>query len=324
MTQSTAWIASILVACAANTSACAWQKLPSLPEPNGGFICAEYQGRVLVLGGTNWVGKEKKWLTGIYLFDPVNEHWDSLSLLPEPLAHAIVGYTTSGLIVAGGTTGREPFKALLRLEHGRVTVQDAPALPNPAVASAGGVVGDDLIVVGGMNDVADLTGLRRDAFAWNVRTGEHRILPLFPGPVIGITASVVVGDELMVFGGASWDASVREVTNLSEAHAFSPKRNAWRLLRPLPFGVRALAAVTLDANHIYLAGGVQNDGVGITDQALIYHVAEDRYTPATPLPYRAYVGLVQSGGFIYCLGGEDKGMHRTDAVYRISVTDLLK
>lgn len=322
MTQSTARIASIQVACAANASTTVWQKLPPLPEPNGGFICAEWQGRILVLGGTNWVGDEKKWLTGVHLFDPVVQRWDSLSPLAQPLAHALAGSTTSGLVVAGGTSGRAPFKSLLRLEQGRVTVQDGPVLATPAVASAGGLVGEELIVVGGTDDVANVAGFRRDAFAWNVRTGEQRTLPPYPGPALGITASVVVGDEVLVFGGASWDASARKVTNLSEAHAFSLGRNAWRRLRPLPFGVRALTAVSLDANRIYLAGGVQNEDTETTDQALIYHLAEDRYTSAVPLPYRAYVGLVQSGGYVYCLGGEDKGKHRADSVYRISVSDL--
>lgn len=324
MTQSTARIASLLVACAANASAGVWQKLPSLPEPNGGFICAEWQGGVLVLGGTNWEGDAKKWLTGVHLFDPVAQRWSSLAPLAQPLAHALAGSTISGLIVAGGTTGSAPFKALLRLEQGRVIVEDRPGLVTPAVISAGGMVGEELIVIGGTDDVANMAGFRRDAFAWNVHSGAQRTLPPYPGPPLGIAASVVAGDEVLVFGGASWDASARKVANLSDAYAFSPGRNAWRRLRPLPFGVRGLTAVVLDANRIYLAGGVQNDADGFTDQAVIYHLAKDRYTPAVPLPYRAYVGLVQSGGFVYCLGGEDKARHRTDSVYRISVSDLIR
>lgn len=324
MTQSTARIASVLIACGANADTGAWQKLPPLPESNGGFICADWEGRVLVLGGTNWVGDEKKWLTGVHLFDPVGQRWESLKPLALPLAHALVGSTPSGLVVAGGSTGSAPFKAQLRLEQGQVIVQDSPILDSPAVASAGGLVGEELIVVGGTDDVANVAGFRRDAFAWNVRTGEQRVLAPYPGPALGITASVVVGDELLVFGGASWDATTHKVSNLSGAFAFSPGRNSWRNLRVMPVGVRALAAVQLDANLIYLAGGVQDDAEGTTDRAWIYELAEDRYTPNVPLPYRAYVGLVVSGGFVYCLGGEDKGKHRTDAVYRVSVSDLIK
>ena len=323
MTQSIARTACLVVAYAANANAGTWQKLPPLPESNGGFICADWEGRVLILGGTNWVGDEKKWLAGVHQFDPVGQRWESLSPLAQPLAHALVGSTTSGLVIAGGSTGSSPFKGLLRLEQGQVIVKDSPILASPAVASAGGLVGEELIVVGGTDDVANVAGFRRDTFAWNVRTGEQRVLQPYPGPALGITASVVVGNELLVFGGASWDAAARKVTNLSGAYAFSPGGDRWRDLRVMPCGVRALAAVQLDANRIYLAGGVRNDAEGTTDQAWIYELAEDRYTPAVPLPYRAYVGLVRSGGFVYCLGGEDKGKHRTDAVYRIGVADLV-
>jgi len=324
VTQSIARTACLVVAYAANASAGAWQKLPPLPESNGGFICADWDGRVLVLGGTNWVGDEKKWLTGVHLFDPAGQRWETLKPLTQPLAHALVGSTPWGLVVAAGSTGNAPFKALLRLEQGQVIVQDSPILDSPAVAAAGGLVGGELIVVGGTDDVANVAGFRRDAFAWNVHTGEQRVLPPYPGPALGITASVVVADELLVFGGASWDTITQKVTNLSGAFAFSPGRNSWRNLRMMPVGVRALAAVQLDENRIYLAGGVQNDAEGTTDQAWIYELAEDRYTTSVPLPYRAYVGLVLSGGFVYCLGGEDKGKHRTDAVYRVRVADLIK
>ena len=325
MIQSTTQITFLLVAFAVNLcGAGAWQELPPLPESNGGFVCSDWEGRVLVLGGTNWVDGEKKWLTGVHLFDPVTQRWESLEPLALPLAYALVGSTPSGLLVAGGSTGTEPFKALLRLERGQVIVQDNPILDSPAVVSAGGLVGEELIVVAGTDDTANLAGFRRDAFAWNVRTGEQRVLPPYPGPAMGITCSVVIDDELLVFGGASWDVTTQKVTNLSGAYAFSLGSNSWRNLRAMPLGVRALAAVQLDANRIYLAGGVHNDAEGTTDRAWIYELAEDRYTPALPLPYRAYVGLVLCDGFVYCLGGEDKGRHRTDIVYRVRVSDLVK
>ncbi len=186
------------------------------------------------------------------------------------------------------------------------------------------MVGDELIVVGGTDDVANVVGFRRDALAWNVRTGAQRTLPLYPGQPLGIAASAVVGEEVFVFGGASWIAAGAKVVNLADAFVFSVSRNTWRRLKPLPRGGRALAAVPLDANRIYLAGGVQEGTEGFSAQAMIYHIAEDRYTAAVPLPYRAYVNLVLCDGFVYCLGGEDQARHRTDLVCRISVAALLK
>ena len=58
--------------------------------------------------------------------------------------------------------------------------------------------------------------------------------------------------------------------------------------------------------------------------AMIYDLVTDRYLPAPPLPYRAaLVGLILDGEYVYCIAGEDRGQHRSDAVYRIKRTELM-
>jgi hypothetical protein len=36
------------------------------------------------------------------------------------------------------------------------------------------------------------------------------------------------------------------------------------------------------------------------------------------------VSLVKSGDWLYCIGGEDRKRHRTDAIYRIRWRELLR
>lgn len=297
-----------------------WQELPPLPEPNGGFLCSVVPGGIVVLGGTNWAGGQKNWLTTVHRLDLATLRWSSLEPLPQPLAYALGGVGGSSLIFVGGTTGTAPFQGTVRVAGRKVTSDASHGITIPAVLSAGGQVGDEIICVGGTNDAANVKDFRREAFAWNIQTGQRRTLPPYPGPAFGTAASAVAGDELLVFGGARWDAPTQSVVNLTDAYAFSPRRNAWRRLRPLPSPVRGLAAVPLDAQHLYLAGGYNNDG--FTDEAFIYELAGDRYRPAPRLPHRASVGLVKSGDFVFCLGGEDKMKHRSAAVYRIKVSAL--
>ena len=144
----------------------------------------------------------------------------------------------------------------------------------------------------------------------------------YPGPAVGLAAAVSVADELFVFGGCRWDGPTQTVINLTDAYAYLPRSNRWRQLAGLPLAVRGHAAVALDDRFIYLAGGYQDSEKGFVDAAFIYDIREDRYAPATRLPYRANVGLVQAGGHVYCLGGEDKLRHRTASCYRIKVEDL--
>ena len=226
--------------------------------------------------------------------------------------------------MAGGTTGSAIFPGLVRVEEGRVSIRDTSGITVPAVLSAGGLIGDEFVFAGGTDDAANVKGFRRDAFAWNIRTGGQRALPAYPGPAFGTAGSAVAGDELLVFGGGRWKEETQSVANLTQAFAFSPRRNAWRRLSSLPHPVRGLAAVVLDDKLVYLAGGYAGDPGAFTDRAFVYSIGEDRYTSAPPLPYRAMVGLAKSGGFVYCLGGEDQMKHRTAAVYRIEISELWK
>ena len=299
-----------------------WQQLSPLPEANGGFVSGALPGAIIVVGGTNWTGGQKQWLRTVQRLDLATLRWSSLAPLAQPLAYALGGVDGGGLLFVGGTTGTEAFHGAVRVAGGKITHDSAHGITMPAVLSAGGQVGDELIWVGGTDDAANVKDFRRDAFAWNMLTSERRELRAYPGPAFGTAASAVAGDELFVFGGARWDASTQTVVNLTEAYAFSPRRNTWRRLRSLPSPVRGLAAVTLDAGHVYLGGGYKDGPEGFTDEAFVYDIAEDRYRPATRLPQSASVGLVKSGDFVYCLGGEDKMKHRSAAVYRIKVSAL--
>lgn len=94
-------------------------------------------------------------------------------------------------------------------------------------------------------------------------------------------------------------------------------------MRPLPYPIRGITAVALDDRRILLAGGYKDDDTGFVADALLYDTQSGEYSPTTPLPYAAMVSLVKSGDWLYCLGGEDRKKHRSDAVFRIRWKELL-
>ena len=95
------------------------------------------------------------------------------------------------------------------------------------------------------------------------------------------------------------------------------------MLAPLPFAVRGITACTLDDSHIFLGGGYKSNADGFTAETFIYDIKGGKYAATTPLPYKAMVSLVKLGDWLYCLGGEDRMKHRTDAMFRIKWRDLL-
>src|SRR5437016_922700 len=84
-----------------------WERLPPLPEPNGGFVCGAVGGNIVIAGGTNWKDDTKHWLDRIRVFEPRKNAWRDGGRLAAPLAYAASGRTKDGLWFAGGSSGTE-------------------------------------------------------------------------------------------------------------------------------------------------------------------------------------------------------------------------
>jgi N-acetylneuraminic acid mutarotase len=299
-----------------------WEKLPSLPEPNGGFICGVVEGKITVLGGTQWRDGEKRWLDTVHFFDPQEKKWTSGPSLDSSIAYAVGGQQSSGMSFAGGSTGTHGFTEQGHLLHEK-TLTLAKGIPKEqaAVLAAGGILDGKFLFVGGTNDASNVAGFHRQAVTLDTHS-KIESLPDYPGKPFGIAGSAVSQKECFIFGGATWDSSAQTVVNTDAAYAFSLAEKKWRKLRNLPYAVRGLCAVTLNAGQIYLAGGYKDEKGGFTNEAFIYNVEKDNYSPAVPLPYRGMVGLVYWEGYLYCLGGEDLPKSRTDACYRLALSKL--
>lgn len=307
-----------------------WEPLPPLPEPNGGFVGGVIGKRLVIVGGTNWESGTKNWLRNIFEFDPVMRKWEQRKDPHEgPVAYAVAMQRKNAPGInrfefVGGTDGKRPLRGLGSVDGigtARVPIDDLPA---SVVLSAGGMVDDRMLIVGGTDDAANLAGLQRSCHGIEKTKQAWKVSRLsdYPGKPFCTAASAVAGMDLLVFGGANWDADAKAVVNTSEAYAFSIETNAWRKLEPLPFAVRGMTAVALDDQRIYLAGGYRTDPEGFTDEALVYDARTGRYAPARPLPYKAMAGLVRLDDHVYCLGGEDRQKSRTNKFFRIRAAAL--
>lgn len=313
-----------------------WEKLPPLPAPNGGGICGVQGSRIVVAGGTNWEGGVKNWLRDVHEFDPATKKWETVKPLEKPAGYAVTFQSRDekggGLVsFAGGSDGKAALESFVGIDGKQNRFRAVSQLPDELVSCAGGQLGDRDVIVGGTNDAANLAGCVRTVHSLQFQDGNWIVAQLanYPGKPFCTAASAVCGAELFVFGGANWDEKTKDspnagVVNASEAYAFSGITMKWRALRPMPFAARGMAAVALDNERVYLAGGYKSDPEGFTAEAFVYDASADAYSPAKPLPYAASVTLVAHDGFIYCIGGEDMKKHRSDAFFRIKVDALKK
>lgn len=322
MTKKPSRLAALVIAGTVTASAATWQKLENLPVPNGGLVCGEAGGKLILIGGTNWeTGAKKNWLNEVHEFDPATGHWRRLGALPQPFAYGVGGTVGDAFIMIGGTTGAAPFTGVIQVANGKVSERPTGGVTVPAVLSAGGIIGNEVVFVGGTDDPANLKGFTQRAYAWEVSAGTIRTLPPSPGGAFGTAASVVVDGDLYAFGGAAWDAQPPGVANLAQAMVYLPRQQKWKELKPMPLALRGTAAVALDDRHIYLGGG--HGAEEFVDQGLVYDIVADTYRPAPPLPYKSGTHLARIGEWVYCLGGEDGFKHRSSATYRIRAADLL-
>lgn len=301
--------------------AAGWEKVASLPEPNGGFACGVVGGEIVIVGGTNWKDDTKHWLKAIHAYNPKTNQWRPAGTLDVPFAYGVAGQDAQALWIASGSSGGTTHRSVWKIDSG-LTAKRTNTLENGFVYAGGAVIGSTLYVIGGAEDQASLEKATNALLAIDLGTGAATQLAAYPEPVFITGAAAACGGRLLAFGGARWDAEAKTVVNLASAYAYSPATKRWEKLPPLPSAIRGITAVVLDDRFILLAGGYKNDDAGFTTDALLFDTKEGAYSVAKPLPYAAMVALVKCGDWLYCLGGEDRKKHRTDAMFRIPSNDL--
>ena len=295
-----------------------WQRMPDLPEPNGGMICFAAGEDILVAGGTNWENDTKRWLVKRWRFDAKANAWTPLPPLPAPLAYA----ASDGFCSAGGSTGQESSDAILEWKAGQLPQQLA-RLPQPVTLAGAGFVDGRLFVIGGASDIADFSTVSARCFEWRSGPQEAQRLPDYPAGPTALVAVAAGNGRVFTFTGATWDAATKQVVNRNAAFTFDLATRAWKPICSYPFAARGVTAASLDEKRIFLAGGFKNAEAGFTDESFIYDIASDRYEPAARLPIRSMVHLVKTREWLWALGGEDRPKHRSATCWRIRLSEGL-
>ncbi len=301
---------------AADAAPASWERLAPLPVSNGGFFSGVIDGKIIVAGGTTWKDDTKIWLDQIWSYDPGRNQWRETGKLPSSLAYPVSAHDGRTVWFASGSTGTRTDQGLWRMDTAGMPKR-AAKIEDAFVYASGGIIGSNLYVVGGTDDQGKIDRVTATFRAIDVSTGKITRLADYPEAGLTTGTAAVLGERLFVFGGARWNAQRATVENHGTAHAYSVTEKSWSALPPLPHAARGLTAIALDARRIYLAGGYRNDEVEFVADAYLFDLQARTYTPATPLPYAGMVSLVIVGDWLYCLGGEDRKRHRSDAVFRI-------
>lgn len=309
-----------------------WRSGTALPVPCGGHAVAVLDGRVLSAGGTTWQEGQKRWLSEVNAYDPVQNRWHRLGVLPEPVGYAVAVGDGTALYLLGGASGTTTLRHCWRVRSTPqgLAVDPLPDLPEPRVFAAGGRIGRTLYLVGGASDVSNLGTATASLFTLDlnrIQDGWRPLAPL-PGFPRATHAAVTAGNSLFLFGGCHLDDK-GVLRNLADAYRYDPQAATWERLPDMPAANRALTALDISDHEVALFGGFtateeecagKGDAFGFTADVIHYDATARTYYLAGKLPTPiADAKPARCGEELFLLGGEPAKRQRAGSVL---VTDL--
>jgi N-acetylneuraminic acid mutarotase len=246
-----------------------WREHSTLPEARHHAALVVADSRLFLSGGFNGS------LTRVWrMRDTVHEYtggeWREIDQLPQMQAEGVIATSPQGRIHV--VTGQSPKGEdnSKRSDHREIHEhwswhpdrsgwQSHAPIPTARNSATGGWVGGQLVVAGGRTaagnlDTVEIYGLKEDSW----RTAAP--LPL---PQAG-TASVVVDDGLIVFGG---EIFTPKAGVFKEVWGYTLSTDSWRALPPLPLPRHGLGAVKL-GSKVYVVGGATRPGGSGTSSAV--------------------------------------------------------
>ncbi|KUI27648.1 protein kinase [Mycobacterium sp. IS-1496] len=266
-----------------------WRSLADARVAREGVAATEADGTIWVFGG---VGEGDRVSGRHEGYDPAIDSWKGGEDLPVPVQHAMaVTWQGTPVVLGGwradGADQRVATDRVWRVVNSRWT--ELPPLLQPRAAASAAVVGDRIIVTGGVDEAGRLLATTEiyDGTGWKLGAA-------MPTPR-QMSAAASDGRLVYVVGGSTGTA------DLATAEAYDPAANTWTALPPIPQPRSDFGATNADGRLVAVGG----ESAG---QVLASVVALDFVTRTwTELPdmetARHGMAVASVGRTVYAIGG---------------------
>ncbi|MBM4095645.1 MAG: hypothetical protein FJ261_02600 [Planctomycetes bacterium] len=291
-----------------------WSREPSLPDPIGyaGMVAGMSGDTLLAAGGARfptrppWEGGSKVYEDSIWLLPAGSSSWvKSRQRLPAPLAYGVSATWRDTVVVAGGETraGEKPISCVptvwtIAPGNDGLDFTPLPSLPSPVAYAAGTVVGDRLIVAGGVMAPAATKALNA---VWMLELSHPskgwKKLPEFPGAGRILATCAAIGSDFFLMGGAEIlpDGEGKPARRYLKDAWRLDASGTWHRLPDMPVPIAAAATpAPVENNHIWiisgddgtLAGTKPSDHPGFPAHSLAFDSVKNmwRTGPRVPAP----------------------------------------
>lgn len=279
-----------------------WKQLPSLPDKEGfaGSFAGVSHDAILVAGGANFPDKKpfeggtKVWSDTVFVLEKPDGKWKVAGKLPRPLGYGVSVTHGNRVVCIGGSDRTRHYADCFQLEWvaGKLVTMTLPSLPKPIANACGAMVGDSLLVAGGL-EKPDATTTLKSVYCLDLSLAKPEWREVESCPDRGRMLAVAAG-----FHGAFWLISgvdltaSGERTYLTDAYRYHPM-TGWKRLADVPHAVVAAPSpAPIDASGFYVLGGDDGTQVGIPHdrhrgfrkQVLRYDSKLERWSNAGELP----------------------------------------
>jgi N-acetylneuraminic acid mutarotase len=320
-----------------------WEKLPSLPDPEGfaGCFAGVSGGALLVAGGTRfpgkkpWEGGEKAWYDTVFVLEKPDGTWRRAGRLPRALGYGVSVTLDDGVLCIGGASATRHHADcfLLRWHDGRLTTTKMPSLPRACAYLAGAKAGSVVYVAGGI-EAPDSTSCLKTFWSLDLAkkdaTWQER--KPWPGPARILAVPAAHEETFFLLSGADLSAGKdgRPVrTYLRDAYSYDPDRG-WRELPDLPRPVVAAASpAPVLAGRLLVVSGDDGRNVhfeprdkhpGFPRGVLSYDLRDSSWKSLGECPLsRATVPAVPWRGRVVIPGGETRPGVRSPEVWGLTL-----
>lgn len=219
-----------------------WRPITNARVARGAVATTQTDGTVWIFGGVAGDGR----VTGRHEgYDPAIDIWKAGDDLPVPVQHAMAVTWEGTPVVLGGwrTDGSNTKVAtdkVWRVVNSRWA--ELPPLLQPRAAAAAGVVGDKIIVTGGVDADGKLVNTTEifDGTGWTLGAS----IPT-PRQMVGGASD---GNVLFVAGGTNG------TTDLTAVESYDPVANSWSTLPELPDTRSDFGAAIADGRLVAVGG----------------------------------------------------------------------
>lgn len=339
-----------------------WGQLPSIPDEHGfaGSFAGTSHGALIVAGGANfpdggapWTGSKKAWTDKIFVLEKPNGAWKVAGKLPQPTGYGVSVSYGDKLICIGGSNAAGHLAKVYAIsyQHGKINIEELPALPQPLANSSGALMDNTVYLAGGLltADAKTTANIFWSLDLSTPHTDKWQKLPTWPGRARMLSAAGAYHHTFYLFSGTDLEdkngAAHRKY--LTDAYSYTPGKG-WKRLADLPAATVAAPGLvpSLSPGKLCIFGGddgkladkaaeLREKHPGFSDHILVYDIAKDTWhdnlyiktdkkTDAATNPNGSVWAPVTTAavlwhGMLVFPGGEVRPAVRTPRVLTVSV-----